>query len=271
MTTLPFTPSTPLEQRLTTDAPAFTGMAIALTLSMAPTLIAMALDTRLFQNENIWLKPLKFQLALAIYLISLAFFARFLPTPMTTRKWRIYAGIVCAAITAEMLWVAGAATFGTASHFNTSSPAMAILYGIMGVLAVTLTTPSLVMGVAIWRNKTTGLPAPLHLSIALGLILTFVLTVAAAGTMSSGTGHLIGTPILNTTLPILGWSREVGDLRAAHFFATHAMHALPLAGIIATRLLPPTLATRTVWATAAAYTALIAALMIQALAGNPVI
>ena len=89
--------------------------------------------------------------------------------------------------------------------------------------------------------------------------------------MSSGMGHLIGTPTLNTTLPILGWSREVGDLRAAHFFATHALHALPLAGVIATRLLPPTQASTAIWAAAATYIALIAALMIQALAGHPVI
>ena len=271
MTTIPFTTRTAIQQRLSTDAPAFTGMALALTLSIAPTLTAMALDTRLFQNDNIWLKPLKFQIALAIYLITLAYFARFLPTPMTTRKWRIYAGVVCAAITAEILWVAGAATFGTASHFNTASPAMAILYAVMGLLAVTLTTPSLIMGVAIWRNKTTGLDPALHLSIALGLILTFILTVAAADTMSSGTGHLIGTPTTGATLPILGWSREVGDLRAAHFFATHALHALPLAGLAATRLLPARAATTAVWATAAAYVALIAALMIQALAGHPVI
>ena len=271
MITLPFTPRTTIQQRLSTDAPAFTGLALALTLSIAPTLTAMALDTRLFQHENIWLKPLKFQIALAIYLITLAYFARFLPTPMTTRKWRIYAGVVCLAITAEMLWVAGAATFGTASHFNIATPAMAALYAVMGLLAVTLTSPSLVMGVAIWRNKTTGIDPALHLSIALGLILTFILTLAAAGTMSSGTGHLIGTPTTGATLPILGWSREVGDLRAAHFFATHALHAIPLAGVIATRLLPPTLATRAVWAAAATYTALIAALMIQALAGHPVI
>ena len=258
-------------RRMWTDAPAFTSTALLLTLSIAPTLTAMALDTRLFQNDNIWLKPLKFQLALAIYLITLAVFARFLPTPMTTRKWRNYAAVVCLAITAEILWVAGAAANGTASHFNQSTPIMAALYAVMGLLAVTLTTPTLVMGIAIWRNKTTGLPPPLHLSISLGLTLTFILTLAAAGTMSSGTGHLIGTPTTGTTLPILGWSREVGDLRAAHFFATHALHAIPLAGVIATRLLPPTLATRTVWAAAAAYTALIAALMIQALAGHPVI
>ena len=62
---------TPL--RLQTDAPAFTGMALILALSTAPIAAAMALDTRLFQNENIWIKPLKFQLALAIYLITLAY------------------------------------------------------------------------------------------------------------------------------------------------------------------------------------------------------
>ena len=201
---------TPL--RLQTDAPAFTGMALILVLSTAPIAAAMALDTRLFQNENIWIKPLKFQIALAIYLITLAFFARYMPAPLTSRKWRAYAAVVCLAVTAEILWVAGAAANGTASHFNQTTPIMAALYALMGVFAVTLTTPTLVMGLAILRIKTT----PLHLSIALGLILTFILTLAAAGTMASGTGHLIGTPTTGATLPILGWSREVGDLRAAH-------------------------------------------------------
>lgn len=273
MTYALFAPHTsqPNFRRMWSDAPAFTVLALLLTLSMAPTLLAMALDTRLFQNENIWLKPLKFQLALAIYLISLAYFARYMPAPMTTRRWRIYTGTVCTAIIAEILWVAGAATFGTASHFNTATPIMAALYALMGVAAVTLTSPSLIMGIAIWRSKTTALPPALHLSVALGLILTFALTLVAAGTMASGTGHLIGTTTTGTTLPIFGWSREVGDLRAAHFFATHALHAVPIAGLIATRLLPPNAATTAVWAAAAAYTAFIAALMIQALAGHPVI
>ena len=257
--------------RMWQDAPAFTGLALFIALTAVPILAAATIDPRIFLDAPVWQKPLQFHLALSTYIISLAFFARYLPHGMTSRRWRIYAAVVCFCILAELVWVGGAATYHTASHFNVDNLAMGIIYGMMGLFAVILTSASGVMGAAIWRNPNTGLPATLHLSIALGLILTFVLTLIAAGTMSSMPGHLIGTPTTGATLPILGWSREVGDLRAAHFFATHALHALPIVGLIATRLLPPPLATRTVWAAAATYTALIAALMIQAFAGHPVI
>ncbi len=255
--------------RMTRDAPAFTHLALFIALTAIPLLATAALDTRDFLNAPVWQKPLQFHLALATYIVTLAFFARYLPTPMTTRKWRIYAAIVCFCILAELVWVGGAAAYGTASHFNIASPVMAALYGLMGVFAVILTSPSLAMGVVIWRNPNTGLSPALHLSISLGLILTFLLTLIAAGTMSSMSGHLIGTPTTNESLPILGWSREVGDLRTAHFFATHALHALPIIGLIAARALSPTTARATVWLSAAAYCALVAFAMVQAFQGQP--
>ncbi|MGL5008909.1 MAG: hypothetical protein ACRC6I_03445, partial [Paracoccaceae bacterium] len=115
----------------------------------------------------------------------------------------------------------------------------------------------------------TGLSPALHLSIALGLILTFVLTLIAAGTLSSMTGHHIGTPVTHAALPILGWSREVGDLRVPHFFATHALHVLPIAGLIASRMFDARTARGLVWATALAYVALILLTMLQAFQGRP--
>ena len=255
--------------RMAYDAPIFTGLALFTATTAIPLIAASLIDTREFLNAPVWQKPLQFHLALSTFIITLAFFARFLPHGMTTRKWRIYAGIVTFCILAELTWVGGAAAFGTASHFNIASPVMAALYGLMGVFAVILTSPSLAMGIAIARNPNTGLHPALHLSIALGLILTFILTVIAAGTMSSGTGHLIGTPSAHTSLPILGWSREVGDLRVPHFFATHALHALPLIGFAACRILSTQQARIAVWASAAAYCALIAATMWQAFQGQP--
>jgi hypothetical protein len=272
MTALPlFRPANPLN-RLWSDAPAFTGLTLLILAATAPILAAMTLDTRLFQDDSVWLKPLKFHLALAIYLATLAFFARYLPPRMTAnRRWRLYAAVVCTAIVAELIWIGGAASFATASHFNSASPAMAALYALMGLAAVTLTSASAVMSIAIWRNRATGLPPALHLSIALGLILTFVLTVIVAGTMSSGTGHFIGQPVTGARLPVMGWSREVGDLRAAHFFATHALHGIPLAGWLASRTLAPATATRAVWIAAFGYAAFVLALFAQALAGLPLI
>jgi hypothetical protein len=274
MTDLPITAATPrlpaVLTRMHRDAPQFTTLGLLVTLSLAPTATAMLTDTRLFQGTDNWTKPVKFQIALILYLLTLAFYARWLPPGLTaSRRFRIYTGIVCTAIIAELAWIILAAAFGTASHFNTATPALAILYAVMGLAAVTLTTASLTFGIAIWRNRSTGLPPALHLGLSLGLILTFVLTVIVAGTMSSGTGHFIGTPVTHAALPVMGWSREVGDLRVAHFFATHAMHAIPLAALVATLALPPRSATLATVAGAIAYTAFIAFLFWQALNGQP--
>jgi hypothetical protein len=251
-------------------APLFAGAGMFIILSLGVTLPAMYLDPRLFQDESVWLKPVKFQIALAIYLLTLAFFARWLPEGMTRRRWwRVYAAAVVVAIGLELLWISGAGMFGVASHFNRESAAMMMLYNIAGPLAVLLTSASLVMGVAIWRNRASGLPDAVRLSIGLGLVLTFVLTVVVAATMAQGPGHLVGTPETDAAVPVFGWSREVGDLRVSHLFATHALHVLPLAGLAAAWALPPVRARAAVWAAALAYIGLVALTFAQALSGQP--
>ena len=44
----------------------------------------------------------------------------------------------------------------------------------------------------------------------------------------------------NTKIQLLGWSREVGDLRIPHFIATHMMQLLPLLGWLLDRFKLPT-------------------------------
>lgn len=276
MTDVPFSPSLPAMSRfrlipaLFGAEPRFAMLGLVLALSMIPTGLAMMLDPRLFQAEPIWLKPLKFSFALSVYLLSLAYFARFLPRDMVNRPgYRIFAAVVILCILAEMVWIGGAAMFGTASHFNLSSPVMGALYGLMGLFAVTLTSASLVYGIAIWRNPA-GLPDPaLRLSVALGLILTFGLTVIVAGYMSSQPGHLVGVPQTGARVPVMGWSREVGDLRLAHFLATHAMHVIPLGGLLAVRMLSLDTARRTVWAMSAGFVALTLLAFATAIMGYP--
>lgn len=231
----------------------------------------MQIDPRLFQGESIWLKPLKFEFALAVYLLSLAFFARFLPAGMLDRRgFRIFSAVVILCILGEVAWIGGAAMFGTASHFNLSSPVMEGLYGLMGLFAVTLTSASLVYGIAIWRNPAGLSDAALRLSVVLGLVLTFLLTVVVAGYMSSQPGHLVGVPITDARVPVMGWSREVGDLRLPHFLATHAMHVIPLAGLVASRMLSDTAALRAVWAVSAGFVLVTGASFAMAIMGLPV-
>lgn len=264
--------SPPDLRRLWTDAPGLTYLAIILILGLIPLYTAMSLDLRAFQGESPWQKPVKFHYALAIYTISLAFLARYMPQARRqSRAWRWFTGAVILAIIAECLWLWGAASLNTAAHFNTDHPVFSAIYNLMGAFAVLLTSASLVMGISIWRNRATGLPPALHLSVALGLILTFVLTVPAAGYLAAQPGHFVGQPVTGATLPLLGWSREVGDLRVAHFLATHALHGLPIWGLIATRMGDARGAVTLVWAGAVAYAILVAATFLQAVNGLPLI
>ncbi len=260
-------PLLPDLRRLWTDAPGLTMLTILLLLALIPLHAAMVIDPRLFDGASPWLKPVKFHYALAIYTASLAFFARYMPAATRAgRPWRWFTAAVIFAILAECVWLSGAAMLNTASHFNTSHPVFAAIYPVMGAFAILLTSASLVMGLSIWRNGNSGLSAALHLSVALGLILTFALTLPAASTLSSAPGHFVGES--TRQLWLMGWSRDAGDLRVAHFFATHSLHFVPLAGLIATRLFPAQ-ATRLVWLSAALFTALVAGTLLQALQGQP--
>jgi hypothetical protein len=257
MTALPHPATVPLSApRL---LPPFAALAILIALAALPLLLAAVLDPRQIGGEGVWIKPLKFHAALVVYLGTLAVFARWLPPGLTDRRWwHVYAAVVSACVVAELLWIGGAAFLGVASHFNTTSAFWSATYGVMGVLAVTLTSAALVMGVILWRAGT--LPPVWREAIGLGLVLTFVLTVITAGTMAGGTGHHVGAPVSGLRVPLMGWSREVGDLRLAHFLATHALHAVPLAGFTGSRV--------AVRVAAAGWTALTLGAFALALAGR---
>lgn len=250
--------------------PLFAGAALCLLALMAPTLFAMALDQRTFQDINVWIKPFKFQVALTVYLATLAWFAGWLPASITASRWhRIFSTIIVLAISAEMLWVLGAAALGTASHFNKSSPVGSGLYALMGVLAVVLTSASLVYGIAFLRDRNSRLDPVIRLSVGIGLIATFVLTVVVAGYMSSNGSHFVGGAHSDANgLAPMGWARDGGDLRVAHFFATHAMHFIPVFGFIAGRLLPTGQGRAAVFGFAGLFVVLVGYVFAAALSGR---
>ncbi|HJT13122.1 MAG TPA: hypothetical protein VJ790_10940 [Dongiaceae bacterium] len=251
--------------------PLFAGAALCLLVLMAPTLFAMAVDQRTFLDINVWIKPFKFQVALAIYLATLAWFAGWLPASVAASRWhRIFSTIVVLAITAEMIWVLGAAALGVASHFNDSSPLAIGLYAIMGVLAVVLTSGALVYGVVTLRDRHSRLNPVFRLSVGIGLVATFALTAAVAGYMSGTGSHFVGGAHTDAGgLSPMGWARDGGDLRVAHFFATHAMHFIPVFGFIASRALPASKSRAAVYAFAGLFVGLVGYTFVEALSGRP--
>jgi hypothetical protein len=237
---------------------------------MIPVFGALALDARVFQGLNVWVKPLKFLFAVSVYLLTLAWFARYASPQMTAKPWwRLHERAVVFAVIAEILWIGGAAALGAGSHFNESTPALRVLYGLMGAGAVLLTTASTTLALAIHRNAQSGLSPAVKSGLVWGLALTLPLTVVTAGTMSQLGGHWVGgAPSDAGGLALIGWARDGGDLRVAHFFATHAMHVVPLLALVSAAVFGRQ-AVAPVRVSALLYTALVAFTFTQALMGRP--
>lgn len=214
--------------RLYKDSPRFTALAVFLSISTLPVLCAHALDGRVFNGVNVWNKPLKFQFSLTAYLITLAWFSRFAPhASLNRRSWVRHEQAISWAIVIELVWICGAAAAGVASHFN-PGPVMAIIYGLMGLAAILLTTGSTVLAVAIHGNTGTDLDPTVKAGLVWGLGLTLPLTLITAGTMSALDGHWVGGSRTDAAgFLVTGWSLTGGDLRVAHFLATHSMQVIP--------------------------------------------
>jgi hypothetical protein len=148
--------------RLHADSPRYTPLALFLAMTMVPVVAALALDARMFQGIPVWIKPLKFLVSLVVYLLTLAWMARFADTTTTQRAgWRWHECAVVMAVLLEMVWIGGAAAMGVGSHYNVSNRLLAVTYPMMGLAAILLTTASTTLAVAIHRNPNTGLSPPL--------------------------------------------------------------------------------------------------------------
>lgn len=251
--------------------PRFASTALILCALMLPLLVAQGLDQRVLQGTNVWTKPVKFAVALIVYMGTLAWFAGWLPAGTTRRRWyRLFSTLVVACVVAEMVWIVGAAAYGTASHFNTTVPFLADIYRLMGVLAVILTTASLIYGMLIWRDASSTLDGAFRMSVGIGLVMTFVATVVVAGYMASGSSHVVGGNGSDAGgLVLMGWSRSAGDLRVPHFFATHAMHFIPAFGFFAGLMLPPSVRRLAVIVVSIGFAALIGYTFVGAIQGLP--
>ena len=250
---------------------ALTAISLALlTLS----LIWAAFDPRLIEGSATWAKPLKFAISFAVTFGTLAMIL-----PGFSPAWRngllfwSLTSLMGGAMLFEMIYMIYQAAQGDASHFNTDTAFTSVMYALMGVGAVTLVASIGAFGWAALRDKEAAFGPALRHGVAWGFIGTFILTMITAGTMSSMSGHYIGTPGPDAaTLPLMGWSAAVGDLRPAHFVALHMMQALPLLGLwLDWRNGAAPAAIRSVRIAGAIYAIVTLGLFVQALMGQPVI
>lgn len=210
--------------------PRLAAAAFAMLALAVPTVFAWLVDPRQFQGVDTWIKPLKFELSVALYLLTLALFLP-LAGERFRASWlgRYLVWPVIVPITLEVLYIAWRASRAEASHYNTDNVLGAWLYTLMGIGAVMFTVAPGFLAYGLARRDATPMPEPLRWSLVAGLALTCLFGLTSGAFLgSSASGHYVGAqPAPHPTLPFLGWSRSIGDLRVAHFLGLHALQIIP--------------------------------------------
>jgi hypothetical protein len=224
-------------------------------------------DSRTLLGLNVWIKPMKFALSIAVYMLTLALIMKYVKN-VRVQKFVSYGTVV--AMYVEMVIIATQAARGIKSHFNFDTALDASLYALMGMMIGFAMFCSIVLAIYLFRTK---LDLPEHLVIALRLgLLIFIFGAAIGGYMSSGTQHTVGGTEGGNGLPLINWSVEAGDLRVAHFFGLHALQLIPLFAYLASVSLESTKTKqRVTWLIVTIYTLMVIGLFVQALVGNPFI
>lgn len=256
-------------RKLHANSPLLFATTVFLVLLLLPLGLAWTLDDRLLGAVSIWAKPMKFATSIALFTGTLVVLIGLVDERHRhTRLMRMTGVVLVAMIAYEQGYITLQATRGMASHFNRSSTLYFTLYTLMGVGASIMTATVLVYARQIRRHAVAGLSPVIRTAAATGLVLTFPLTMMTAGYLGSADSHLVGATIDGPGVWLMGWSTTAGDLRVPHFFATHAMQAVPIAGLISGMLFGwdkrwP------VQVFAGLYALFVVALFAQALAGMP--
>jgi hypothetical protein len=245
--------------------PLLAGFALLCMVLLAPTLVALALDARRLAGVPVWLKPVKFQLSLAVHAITVALALGMLaPRPRASWAARIaVAGIVVASLL-ELVWIMVQGARARPSHFP-DTPFQQAMFVAMGVGATVIVVATAVLGALLMAAPRPEAPRWLARAFGVGLLLSGVLGLLTGFAIGESGGYRVGTPPPGAgTLPLFGWSFAVGDLRVAHFLGLHAAQAVPLLAWAAGGLRWPALGLL-----GAAWTAATLAAMQQAFAGRP--
>jgi hypothetical protein len=234
---------------------------------LTPFMLMMQLiDPRTFDGVDVWTKPTKFVFSVAVFALTTAWYFGYVrPDRRSSWSLRGIVAVILAAGSFEIIYISWQAGHGLASHFNHSSVFYEIMYGLMGVGAISLVAACLPLAWEIWRRPLAGLRADYVAAVVIGLVLCFVLGGGFGIYMSQQPGHNVGTAGGHSL--VFGWNREGGDLRIAHFLGIHAQQAIPLLALLVTGL-SQRLRWRALIAGSLAYSALAIALFIQAMTGH---
>jgi hypothetical protein len=184
-------------------------------------------DTHTLRGVGIWAKPMKFMAATALFVLTTVWLVRLVGQDIDKR--RSFQWIACLMVTTslfEVAYITYQATQGEASHYNTTDPIRALLFGVMAFAAVGLTASQAWLAWVIWTSRKHAGYTVTTLSVLIALALTFGLSTIS--------GFLLGAnqPPPGPGMAITGWHWHQ-DLRPSHFMAVHAQQLIPVLGLLA--------------------------------------
>jgi hypothetical protein len=136
----------------------------------AASLIGLLVDPRVITGAPAWLKPAKFAVSTAIYMLTLAWIFTFLPEWPRTR--RVVGWMTAVILVLEVTIIDTQAWRGTTSHFNIGTAFDLVLFAIMGAAIAVQTLSSAAVAVALLRQRFDD--RALGWALRFGLVITIV-------------------------------------------------------------------------------------------------
>lgn len=195
-------------------------------LAFAMTFVVSLNDVRAIRDVGIWIKPMKFMAATAIFAWTSVWVVMLSRSAVAAaRAWGWIAALLISTSLFEVVYITYQASQGGGSHYNTSTPLNAALFALMGIAALALVASQAWLAWEIWKRRTPE-GSVITLSVVIGLSFTFLLSAIS--------GFLLGgnQPPPGQGVPFLGWYL-FADIRPAHFMGVHAQQFIPLVGLLA--------------------------------------
>lgn len=195
-------------------------------------------------RASIGAKPLRFAVSIAVFLGTMALITPLLAIGAHARS--LLSWVLVATMSVEFAAISLQAARGTSSHFNVATRFDASVWGVMVfcivVAVVAMTFVAIVASSAPLSLRDGSAREPLAFALRAGLWI-FLLAALSGFAMGGRGSHSVPDAIESTASPndrpslaIVQWNTARGDLRISHFFALHALQALPLVALMLARL-----------------------------------
>ncbi len=227
---------------------------------------AALLDPTQILGVSRWIKPMKFAISIAIFTGTMTWLLGYLHE--SRRAVRAISLVIAVTMTGESFLITMQSLRGVRSHFNHDTLFDGLVFSIMGG-AILINTMAAAYAAYLFHRRSSIVSGAHLAGVRAGLII-FVFASLEGGLMVARGSHTVGLPDGGPGLPIVNWSTQAGDLRVVHFVGMHALQALPLLGWWLERQRMPG-GRRWVLVTAWGWAAVTILLLVQALAGRPVL